>query len=102
MRPPYSGGWRGAYERDWGVSPLIPAMNEILRDENNSGAAANLVQRASQFVLKVSGYRQMMGGRRKGQSGETPESIGADISMLNKISGTSCSPILRIRLNESM
>lgn len=85
LMPPHSGGWRGQYERDWGVSPLIMALNEIIRDENNSGAGANLLQRASQMVVKLAGYRQMMAGSRGGPHGETAESIGEDISLKSSL-----------------
>lgn len=85
IMPPHVGGWRGMYERDWGVSPLIMAMNEIIRDENNSGAGANLLQRSSQMVVKLAGYRQMMASARGGPHGETPESIGEDISLKTSI-----------------
>ena len=51
-----------AYDQDWGVSILIPAIGKILQDESIASAAGHLAEVASIPVVGVSGLREALQG----------------------------------------
>ena len=51
-----------AYDQDWGVSILIPAITSILQDSSIAQGAAHLAQVASIPVVGVSGLREALQG----------------------------------------
>ena len=57
-----SDGWRGTYERHWGVSELASAITEIAHDAGMMGAIAHLVHEASIAVVKTQNYKEALKG----------------------------------------
>ena len=51
-----------AYDQNWGVSILIPAITSILQDASIAQGAAHLAQVASIPVVGVSGLREALQG----------------------------------------
>jgi phage-related protein (TIGR01555 family) len=52
-------GWR-QYEKDWGVSELASAMQEVFNDSSVTNAITQLIQEASIPVHKVDGLTEIM------------------------------------------
>ena len=67
-----------AYDRNWGVSELVPVLANVIQDAQLAAAVAHLSQEASIPVLAIDGLRDIMAGL---QDPETPslESIGQRI-----------------------
>ena len=55
-------GWDGSYEQEWGISELIPAIQEILHDAAFLQAVTHLSQEASIPVIKVQDLAASMAG----------------------------------------
>lgn len=74
------------YDRDWGVSELIPAMISIMQDASVASAAAHLTQEASIPVLGVRGLREARAGVGTADPNvETPAQIGQRINELKSV-----------------
>ena len=52
-------GW-SSYERDWGVSRVNSAINEVAREEAMQVGVDHLVQEASVQVMKISGFKEAL------------------------------------------
>ena len=83
--PPVSEGWSySTFERDWGVSELVYAFDEILRDASTSANVSQLISEASLFVMRVQGLKEAIKGRP--EPGEaTIEQIASTTSSLKSI-----------------
>ena len=55
-------GWSGFYEREWGLSELQNALDEILHDSSSAQGISHLVQEASISVFSVAGMRNAVTG----------------------------------------
>ena len=61
IKPPMTDGWRsGPWEREWGVSILTRALDDLLRDAEMAHGMGQLVTEASIWVHKVEGYREAL------------------------------------------
>ena len=50
------------YDREWGVSEVVPVVQSILQDQNVASAASQLTTEASIPVIKMQGLREGMSG----------------------------------------
>ena len=55
-------GWTGYYEREWGLSELQHALEEILHDSSAAQAVSHLLQESSISVFNVAGVRNAIVG----------------------------------------
>ena len=85
IRSPLTEGWiAGPWSREWGVSILTPAVDEINRDAAIHAAAGHLVQESSVWVQKIQGFRDSLKGRQ--EPGEpTAEEIAEEVNALRSI-----------------
>ena len=79
-RPLTTMGWQGPYDRDWGLSILIPAILEISHDAGTSGAIAHLTQEASIAIVKLQNFQEAISGKQRAGEKSLTE-IATDISM---------------------
>ena len=61
IKPVTDNSW-SSYDEDWGVSPLIPVITEILQDSNVAKGVAHLVNESSIAVQKVEGFEDAISG----------------------------------------
>ena len=87
ISPMSSNGWRGYYDRDWGVSEIVSAINDLLQDAIFSQAVAHLAQEASIPVIKSQGLKDAMVGIT-GPDEASIAQIGASINMSKSIWNT--------------
>ena len=86
LRSPLTEGWTtGVARRDWGISELTPAVEEILRDTAISAGIGHLVQEASVFTMRVSGFKDAISGQRQDVGAVNLEQLGERISMYKSI-----------------
>ena len=66
---PLTEGWTtGPWEREWGVSILTPAVDEVLRDAAMHAAIGQLVQEASVWVQSFEGLKEgLLNGTQPGE-----------------------------------
>ncbi len=85
QRSPLTEGWvSGPWEREWGVSLITRALEDILRDATMTANAAHLVSEASVWVQKIHGFKETIArGPEKGEA--TPEDIAQEVNMLRSI-----------------
>ena len=83
-RPLCTEGWSSYYERDWGVSELIPLLGELAHDEQIAAAIAHLVTEASIPVVKASGMRDAITGKPSPDD-PTVEQLGQTININKSI-----------------
>ena len=79
-----SEGWSSNYNREWGVSELIPALNEISHDAGITGAIAHLVSEASVPVIKMQGFAESVQGKPSIDE-MTAEQLGNRANMLKSV-----------------
>ena len=84
IRPMVSEGWSSNYNREWGVSELIPALNEISHDAGITGAIAHLVSEASVPVIKMQGFAESVQGKPSIDE-MTAEQLGNRANMLKSV-----------------
>ena len=72
------------YDRDWGVSEVIPVMISLLQDESIATAIAHLTQEASLPVLRVDGLKDALVGM-KDPSEPSAEQIGQQVNQLKSV-----------------
>ena len=77
-------GWDWYYDRNWGVSELIPALVEIIHDASFSAAVAHMGQEASIPVVKMQGFQDSVSGR-PGSKEASVEQMGAAINYYKSI-----------------
>ena len=82
---PLTEGWTtGPWEREWGVSILTEAVDEILRDAGIHAGIGHLVQEASVWVHKIEGFRDALMGEL-GDGEVTPEMLASEANLLKSI-----------------
>ena len=86
QRSPLTEGWTsGPWEREWGVSILTRALDDIMRDAEMAAAAGHLVNEASIWVQKVQRFRETL-ARGKIEKGDvSPEQLAEEVNMLRSI-----------------
>ena len=58
---PLTEGWTsGQWEREWGISVLTEALDDIMRDAEMAHAAGHLVNEASVWIQKIEGFRESL------------------------------------------
>ena len=67
------------YDRDWGVSELIPILTSIYQDAAAVGGVSHLTQELSIPVVNVSGLREAIAGGMGNPNGQSVEQIGRRI-----------------------
>ena len=77
-------GWT-IYDRDWGVSEIVPAILSILQDQSVATGAAHLSQEASIPVLAVDGLREALAGGARDPNEPSAEEIGNQINQFKSI-----------------
>ena len=73
------------YQKDWGVSEIVPVVLSIIQDAQIAQGAAHLTQEASVPILKVAGLREALAGQAVGSDEMTAEEIGAKLNELRSI-----------------
>ena len=73
------------YDRDWGVSEIVPAILSIMQDQSVATAAAHLSQEASIPVLSVDGLRESLAGGQLDPNEASAEQIGEQLNMLKSV-----------------
>ncbi len=68
------------YERDWGVSVLVPIIQGIMQDASIAQSAAHLTQEASVPVLSINGLKDSFMGRATGEI--DPRDMASQINRL--------------------
>ena len=71
------------YERDWGVSILVPIVQAVLQEAGMAQAAAHLTQEASLPVLSIDGLRDVIAGQAPGEA--SAEQIGETVNRMKSI-----------------
>ena len=72
------------YDRDWGVSEIVPAILAIMQDQTVATGVAHLSQEASIPIIKVEGLRDALAGQPDPNE-QTAEQIGESLNMLKSI-----------------
>ena len=85
LRSPATEGWTtGPWGREWGVSVLTDAVEDILRDASNNAAVGHLMQVASVWVNKIQNFKESLRGRPA--PGEpSAEEIAQETNLLQSI-----------------
>ena len=83
-RPMTSQGWSGVYDREWGLSELISAVNEILYDASLVGGIAHLAQEASMLVMKIDSFSDAIMGD-VGQDAPSVSQLASAMNMFKSI-----------------
>ena len=73
------------YDRDWGVSEIVPAILSIMQDQSVTTAAAHLSQEASIPVLGVDGLREALAGGQLDPNEASAEQIGEQLNQFKSI-----------------
>lgn len=68
------------YERDWGVSSIVPALDAIHQDASIAAVVSHLAQEASIPVIKVSGIREALAGEMYDEHASSANQIAYDIN----------------------
>ena len=84
LRPLSSDGYT-IYDRDWGVSEVVPAILAIMQDQTVVTAAAHLSQEASIPVLGVDGLREALAGGQLDANEASAEQIGEQLNMFKSV-----------------
>ena len=84
-RSPLTEGWTtGPWEREWGVSVLTRAIDDIMRDASSMAATGHLMQQSSVWVQRVKDLKESLMGR--GAKDEpTPEEMAEATNLLLSI-----------------
>lgn len=83
IQSPLTEGWfSGPWNREWGISLLTPAVDDILRDAATASGVGHLVEEAAVWIQKVQGYKQALMGRQQGPSVET---LAQEASLLKSL-----------------
>ena len=59
---PLSVGGFSVYDREWGVSEVIPVITSIMQDQSVASAASHLTKEASIPIIKMQGLREALSG----------------------------------------
>lgn len=84
-KAPLTEGWTsGPWEREWGVSILNAAIDDIMRDATNQAGVGHLVSEASVWVQRIHGFKEAIKGRVR-KSEASAEEIAEQTSFLKNI-----------------
>lgn len=85
LRSPLTEGWTtGPWEREWGISVLTKAVDDLLRDASINAAVGHLMQESSVWVNKVAGFKQSLSGMPDPRS-PSVEKIAEEANLLKSI-----------------
>ena len=73
------------YDRDWGVSDVVPAILAIMQDQTVATAAAHLSQEASVPILNIDGLRDALAGGKLDTGEASAHQIGEQLNMFKSI-----------------
>lgn len=79
-----SDSWCSAYDVDWGVSELIPAITELTHDASAASAVAHLMQEASIPVVKTEGFANSLSGKVAADE-VSPHELGTALNFYKSI-----------------
>ncbi|MCY3553724.1 MAG: DUF1073 domain-containing protein [Gemmatimonadetes bacterium] len=72
------------YERDWGISEVVPAILAIMQDQTIATAVAHLATEASIPVIKVANLRDALAAAENDNEASA-EKIGQDINLYKSV-----------------
>jgi len=72
------------YERDWGISEVVPAILAIMQDQSVATAVAHLATEASIPVIKVANLRDALAAAENDNEASA-EKIGQDINLYKSV-----------------
>jgi len=72
------------YDRDWGVSNIVPVVIALVQDQSAASAASSLLDIASIDVVKMAGYKEALAGQAEIDD-PTPEQIGQKTNILKSV-----------------
>jgi len=72
------------YDRDWGVSAIVPVIIALVQDQSGASAAGHLMQIASMDVVRTAGFREAVAGQQEIDE-PSPESIGERMNRLKSV-----------------
>ena len=85
IAPPLTEGWTsGPWQREWGISILVPAIDEILRQAANHAGVGHLVQEASIWVQKIHDFKESLMGRVP-EGEPTADELALEVNALKSI-----------------
>ena len=82
---PALGGLSTAYDRDWGISVLVPGLTEIYRDESIASAITQIMLRNGLLIVDVDGISRMVGEAFDSNGQSSLTGLG---SVMNEVSQT--------------
>lgn len=85
IKSPLTEGWLyGPWQREWGISVLTRAIDEVLRDIAINAGVGHLVQEASVWVQKLQGFKDALMGKPD-RNDPTADEIAAEVNLLRSI-----------------
>ena len=85
QRSPLTEGWvSGHWEREWGVSILTKAIDDIMRDATAHAAVGHLINESSIWVHKIQEFNDSIKGRQPDDEASAEE-IAEAVSVLRSI-----------------
>ena len=86
VRSPLTEGWTsGPWQREWGVSIMTRALDEVMRDMSMSAASGHLAQEASVWVQKVHNFRDALARGAVEKGDVSPEDLAEEVNYLRSI-----------------
>jgi len=72
------------YDRQWGVSAVVPVIIALIQDQAGASAAGQLMQIASMDVVKMMGFRDALAGQQE-LDDPSPEDVGEKMNVLKSV-----------------
>jgi len=72
------------YDRQWGVSAIVPVIIALIQDQSGASAAGHLMQMASMDVVKMMGFRDALAGQQE-KDDPSPEALGERMNELKSV-----------------
>lgn len=72
------------YDRNWGVSAIVPVIIALIQDQSGASAAGQLMQIASMDVVRMTGFRDAVVGQQEIDD-PSPESVGDRMNLLKSV-----------------
>ena len=86
VRSPLTEGWTsGPWQREWGVSIITRALDDIMRDAEMAHAAGHLVNEASVWVQKIQNFRETLARGQVEKGDISPEELAMEVNELRSI-----------------
>ena len=83
---PLTEGWTsGPWQREWGVSVLTEAIDDILRDIGMRATSGHLAQEASIWVHKMAGFRDVVARGHSPRGEATPEQLAEITTLMRSV-----------------